>query len=452
MKLIADLSGVLFLVDPLPIPERLKLPLETVRPLGGILLSIFAAYVVSCALIKRPLQVLHWDFNLPSCRMAFLQTIVASVDMLLAASVLYILLPPSIETSYWHFLAVYLLASVAALISHVPGGLGVLELVLLLLLSPDEPQHLIGALLAFRAIYFLLPLAIGLIGFGITEFLSRGDDPRRTAAAIGRWTTIVGPRLITISVFVAGIVLLFSGAMPPSEGRMTILRRLLPLPIIEVSHFAGSLIGMLLLLLARGLQRRIETAYYLTVTLLAAGIVVSLLKGFDFEEAFILAVMLSIMLPVFYQVSEDQLSLYVEMGLSVIKIGEEARVHLPDFTLEGHDKRNLRRSLKRLSEMGCDFSVIPQPEVRAILPELRKISDDWLGQKNAAEKGFSLGFFTEDYVADFPVAVIKVEGRITAFANIWVTAEKRELSVDLMRYDAHAPSGVMEYLFLQIVQ
>ncbi|MBJ42111.1 MAG: hypothetical protein CMJ80_02235 [Planctomycetaceae bacterium] len=209
---------------------------------------------------------------------------------------------------------------------------------------------------------------------------------------------------------------------------------------------------MLLLLLARGLQRRIETVYYLTVTLLAAGIVVSLLKGFDFEEAFILAVMLSIMLPVFYQVSEDQLSLYVEMGLSVIKIGEEARVHLPDFTLEGHDKRNLRRSLKRLSEMGCDFSVIPQPEVRAILPELRKISDDWLGQKNAAEKGFSLRFFTEDYVADFPVAVIKVEGRITAFANIWVSAEKRELSVDLMRYDAHAPSGVMEYLFLQIMQ
>lgn len=617
------LGGVLFVIEPITLPDRLHLPLATSRPLGLILISLLATYLGLCAFRRSPIKIHRWEFSLPSARLSLLQTLIASIDMLLAASVLFVLLPGSIDVSFWHFVTIYLLATVAALISHVPGGLGVLELFLLVLLSPDEPQHLVGALLAFRFVYFLLPLAAGLIGYGLTELLAGGFATRKTAASLGRWTTLIGPRLLTLAVFAAGVVLLVSGAVPSSEGRMAVVRSFLPLPIIEVSHFVGSIIGVLLLVLSRALQRRIETAYYATVALLGGGIIVSLLKGFDYEEAIVLTCMLAILLParsqfyrrgalltdrfsprwmlaiglvlastlwlllmaykqvgyrqelwwqfafdaqaprslralagvaitvlivgvirllrsksplpelptegemelataivekspnidanlarlgdkrflfnetqnafimfgaegqswiamgdpigpvgaaaelawqfremcdaggrwpIFYQVSEDRLPMYVEMGLAVIKIGEEAHVHLPDFTLEGHSKRNLRRAIKKITELGCTFSVVPQSQVRELLPELRQISDAWLSEKNAAEKGFSLGFFDEEYVAGCPVAVLRHESRIVAFANLWMGADKSEFTIDLMRYYPDAPSGVMEYLFVQIMQ
>src|SRR6202795_3140487 len=75
------------------------------------------------------------------------------------------------------------------------------------------------------------------------------------------------------------------------------LKNLLPLPVIEFSHFFGSLVGVTLLLLARGLQRRIDAAYMLTSVLLAAGIIFSLAKGVDFEEALLLAIMLAALIP-----------------------------------------------------------------------------------------------------------------------------------------------------------
>ena len=59
---------------------------------------------------------------------------------------------------------------------------------------------------------------------------------------------------------------------------------------------------------------------------------------------------------------------------------------------------------------------------------------------------------TDDaYLSHFPVALVRVGGRVVAFANLWVGAEREELSVDLMRYDAAAPEGVMEYLFIELM-
>ncbi|GIW83280.1 MAG: hypothetical protein KatS3mg105_5087 [Gemmatales bacterium] len=92
-------------------------------------------------------------------------------------------------------------------------------------------------------------------------------------------------------------MLLFSGATPAAHGRMRLIRDILPLPVVEVSHLLGSVAGMLLILLAHSVQRRIETAYYAVVALLSGGIVFSLLKGFDYEEAIILGVMLLIFAP-----------------------------------------------------------------------------------------------------------------------------------------------------------
>jgi phosphatidylglycerol lysyltransferase len=86
------------------------------------------------------------------------------------------------------------------------------------------------------------------------------------------------------------------------------------------------------------------------------------------------------------------------------------------------------------------------------LPELRAVSEGWLAERSAAEKGFSLGFFDETYVARFPVAIIERNGEILAFANLWAGAGRSELSLDLMRHRKDAPAEVMESLVVHLMQ
>jgi phosphatidylglycerol lysyltransferase len=421
---------------------------------------------------------------------------------------------------------------------------------------------------------------------------------------------------------VGGAILLLSGATPAVKGRLAWLHDFLPLPIVEVSHFLGSLAGVALLVLARGLQRRLDVAYHLTLAVLAAGAVFSLLKGADYEEAGILTAMLVALLPsrryfyrkasllqesfsltwlvsiaavvfaslwlgffaykhveytselwwrfalfgdaprflrasvgvvvvllgvslarllraapapsprssgdavaevativaasedaaanlaflgdksflisasghsfvmyatsgrswvamgdpmgreeegaelvwefrelsdrhggwtVFYEVGRKNLHLYLELGLMLLKLGEEARVPLADFTLEGGGRKGLRYQLRKLEKEGASFEVAPSERVPALLPELRAISDRWLQGKRAREKGFSLGRFDEAYLRHFPVALVRDRGRLVAFANIWASAAKHELSVDLMRHLPDAPAGVMDYLFTSLL-
>jgi phosphatidylglycerol lysyltransferase len=90
-------------------------------------------------------------------------------------------------------------------------------------------------------------------------------------------------------------------------------------------------------------------------------------------------------------------------------------------------------------------------DVGAVLPELRLVSDNWLESRAAAEKGFSLGFFDEPYMKQFPVAVVTREERIQAFATLWPGPQREELSIDLMRYHHDAPKGVMEALLSHLL-
>jgi phosphatidylglycerol lysyltransferase len=89
--------------------------------------------------------------------------------------------------------------------------------------------------------------------------------------------------------------------------------------------------------------------------------------------------------------------------------------------------------------------------VPGILPELRQISDEWLAAKATGEKGFSLGFFDDEYVSRYPVGVLERGGRIEAFANIWEGAEHIDASIDLMRYRTDAPRDAMQGLFVHLL-
>jgi len=116
---------------------------------------------------------------------------------------------------------------------------------------------------------------------------------QRTKRAAAR----IAPTMIAAMAFVAGAVLLLSGSLPAAVGRLALVQRLFDLPVIEVSHFLASLVGAALLVIASGLQRRLNAAWWVTVGLLGAGALLSLLKGWDFEEALVLATVLLLLLP-----------------------------------------------------------------------------------------------------------------------------------------------------------
>jgi len=155
--------------------------------------------------------------------------------------------------------------------------------------------------------------------------------------------------------------------------------------------------------------------------------------------------------PVFYEIGKEHLHHYADFGLSFVKLGEEARVELEHFTLDGSRGSKLRQTVRRLEKDGGSFRIVPASDVPGILDQLQTVSDDWLNAKAGAEKGFSLGTFDPEYLARFPMAVIEFQGAIVAFANLWEGPDHDELSIDLMRYSRAAPSSAMEALLTHLL-
>jgi phosphatidylglycerol lysyltransferase len=154
---------------------------------------------------------------------------------------------------------------------------------------------------------------------------------------------------------------------------------------------------------------------------------------------------------VFYQTGTAYLPGYLDLGAVPVKLGDEARVPLAQFGLEGKARAGLRQTVNRLGRAGLEFDIVPRALVPAIMPEMQVVSDRWLKTRHAKEKRFSLGYFQPDYLHRCDVAVLRHGGAIVAFANLWQAAGRKELSLDMMRYDPAAPKGVMEYLTIHLM-
>jgi phosphatidylglycerol lysyltransferase len=613
------LGGIFFLATPPEIPPSIHLPFASIRLLGIVLLLPAIGYMLWIAIRREPIRIKQWEFELPSAGLFVAQVATSCLDWIIAAAVLYILLPDSLPLTFGRFLCIFLLAQIAGVASNVPGGIGIFEAIILVFLAPFfSASAILGALVAFRVIYYLLPLLVAILLLGTHEVVEKREGVVKAWRIFGRWAPGIAPQLLAFTTFVGGAVLLFSGATPTLPGRLGFLRRVVPLPIVELSHFFGSITGAALLLLARGLQRRLDAAYHLTVGVLGIGILFQIFKGGDFEEAIILAVMLFALVasrrhfyrkasllnegfgpgwiaaiilvlisfawlgffsykhveysrdlwwhfsfradaprflrasvgvvgvlllfsiqrllrpapeepdpptmeevekaaailrseansqanlallgdkpllfspsgnaflmygvegrswiamgdpigpddekqeliwsfrelcdlhagwPVFYEVQRQNLHFYLDLGLTLLKIGEEARVPLEGFSLDGGDRKWMRKMQRRLEADGCAFEII---DSASVIEELRVISDAWLAEKKTREKGFSLGFFSEQYIRRCQVAVVRREHQIVAFANLWEGAGD-ELSVDLMRHLPDAPAGVMDYMFVNLI-
>ena len=554
--------------------------------------------------------------RLPNGRLALLQLLITALDVAAAATVLYLLLPET--PPFGAFLLVYLLALAAGVLSHVPGGVGVFEAILLAAFADTlGAAPLAAALLLYRLIYVVLPLLLACV-------LLLANEARRllfAQQALRAASGLAAP-VLSILVFLSGVVLLFSGVTPEIDGRLEHMGFLIPHRLIDASHFGASLIGVLCLLLAQGLRRRLSAAWLLTIVLLLVGAVLSLLKGFDWEEASLLtfttallatfrrsfyrpsrllgqplspaylvgsacvvgasiwlllfayqdvpyskqlwwqftlnadaprglraalgsAVLLVIVVltwllrtarpvihlpneeellkanrillasdqpdgglaltgdkalllhpndnaflmyarrgrslvalydpigpaqeraemiwqfrdlcdlhharPVFYQVRAENLPFYMDIGLTAIKLGEEARVDLRRFDLEakGKEMKDLRYTWNRGGRDGLTLEV--HEPGHAPLEELKVISDAWLSGKNVREKGFSLGRFSPDYLRHFRIALIRFQGQPVAFANLLETHSNELASLDLMRAHPQAPKLTMEFMMLGLI-
>ena len=240
---------------------------------------------------------MSWSFELPvpSPAIAAGQWLLSAVEWALAGAVLYVLLPSG-SPPFLEFIGIFLVAILIGMASHVPGGLGVFEGLMVLLLKPYLTSgQVLPALAVYRAVYYLLPLVIAVIGLVADEARERRAAAARIGVVLGQLTEQLTPRVLAVFTFLAGLVLLFSGATPAAAGRLELLNRVVPIGVIEASHLLGSVAGAALLILSQGLARRLDAAYYLTSTTIVAGMAASLLKGFDYEEAVLLLLVLFVL-------------------------------------------------------------------------------------------------------------------------------------------------------------
>jgi phosphatidylglycerol lysyltransferase len=157
--------------------------------------------------------------------------------------------------------------------------------------------------------------------------------------------------------------------------------------------------------------------------------------------------------PAFYEVGSEQLSHYRAMGWHWIQIGEEAIVNLSKFHLKGKSNQSLRTAINRLTKTGHRFIVYEPPNSAELIAKLKPVSDEWLKQKNGSEKQFSIAWFDRDYLQSYKIAVVyDANDRIVAFSNLLSGYNKKEVTIDLMRYRADVENGTMEYLFVSLLQ
>jgi phosphatidylglycerol lysyltransferase len=618
---LAILFPVIAVIDE-PALVGLGLPPETSLAFGLAGLLLAGGYLVLGRLVRRPVRVFGFALRIPGPAMGLAQIVLSIADLCLAAAVLYLCFPFAHGADYPHVLAVFVVALTAGFISHVPGGLGVFDTIVLVGLRDHVPgDAILAGLLVFRVVYFLLPLLVAGALFGAVEAMQARRRLARISQDLGAWIAPGAPLVLAGCTFVAGAVLLFSNATPERHHKLRLLYEVLPLSVVEASHFLGSVIGVLLVLIAARLQRRSHGAWLLTLVLLAAGAAASLLKGLDWPQALLLLAFFLALLasrdefyqrsalvaerftpswflaigvvlgsafwlglfsykhlggnqlwwhfalygdasrfvrasvavavialveaarrllgtvrlrsalpspralaqaaeivarspdsraslallgdkallfhpagdafliygvrrrswialgdpvgprerwrdlfaalcaeasrhggwPMFYGVSAAGARICSHLGLAVRKIGEEAVVPLDGFGEERFDPE-LRAELAPLRAAGLDFAVLDPAAVAPLAPRLKAIAEAWLAARGEKERAFAPGAFSPELLHHSRIAIARAGDRIVAFAVVREAAEGGELSVDLVRHAADAPSCILDFVLAETMR
>ena len=156
------IGGMVLIWVPIELPADISLPFGT-QTLGVVLISLMVAYSLICFLWRKPWPIGELHLRPPRPGLMFVQASVAAVDLLISATALYLVLPADSVVPFAQVLAAYLVAIGVAMMTQVPGGLGVLEVILLTLLKGSVGDTVLASVLIFRVLYYWLPLLAGMI-------------------------------------------------------------------------------------------------------------------------------------------------------------------------------------------------------------------------------------------------------------------------------------------------
>lgn len=619
---LAGTGGLAALVEARPIADLLGWSPEVLRGAAAAALATATSLLIFG--LRGQIQIGGFALAAPTKTLAATQLALTSIRLIGAATALWLLLPPT-QVSFFSFAAIFSAATALGAVSHIPGGVGVFELAVLWAFRGRASSDAVAAaLLAYRGVYYVLPLVLSAALFaffevGVAVAAPRPSRDERLARAAAR----LSPTFIGVMAFAAGVMLLVSGATPTFDHRLATLSQHVPLWAVESSHFFGSLIGVLLLFVARGLFDRRDGAWRLAVVLVFVSLGFSLAKGLAFGEAGFLTILTILLLatrqqfrrptsmldqpftlgwftavgviiaaafgilflafdhagaaardlwwqfefdaqapralrallgasvlafgfgvrellrapkgmapspseselalaakiirsqdrsdavlalmgdksflfspsgltllmfrkrgrswialhdPIgprgewgelikrfirqahvhggraaFYQIRPDSLPFYLDAGLTVMKLGEDARVPLKSFSLRGGAAAHLRYALKRGERDGLTFELIPPDRVASHMDALQSISAEWLEARTGDEKGFSVAAFEPSFVERHFVGLVREHGEPIGFASVMTTDAKGEASVGLMRNARNASPYTMEFLFTRLI-
>jgi phosphatidylglycerol lysyltransferase len=283
-------------IAPSALAHALSLSAATVRwsACGLLILAILAVFAVKQR--TATLRIGRWRMRLPSAPNLLGQAALTAIDIVAAAGVLWLVLPAS-RPDFASFIPIYSAALVLGAASHVPGGLGVFELAMLSALRGTIPaSELAGALLVYRAVYFLSPMCVAAALLAVHEIKNARAGLRDTAVqpaveAAARLT----PAVLALLVFIVGAVMIFSGATPAFHSRLALLESTVPLWVVEGANFLSSVAGVILLFVARGLLHRLDGAWWVTLVLATLGLVFVLASGVAIGEATLISFVVAIL-------------------------------------------------------------------------------------------------------------------------------------------------------------
>ena len=219
----------------------------------------------------------------------------AGADLVAAGACLYVLLPPDSNVTFIQFLPTYLMAMVAVVLTHVPGGAGVLEVVILHL-TTASPQNVFAALLCFRVIYYLLPLLLAAILFAFYEIRQQTNSGVLMNA--GRWMRAFAPTIMAFAAFAGGMILCFTALIPTSPEQMLWMQTHVPAGVSVLAAALGGLSGVALLFYATGMVHRQTQSFKIVLCALVIGMLAVLLESFNWIVAILLAIIFLVTLSV----------------------------------------------------------------------------------------------------------------------------------------------------------
>jgi len=291
------LGGVGALLAGATISDLVAIPRPVVTGLGAAAVAVPVALIAAGGAKAIPLKLWRFVCQWPGRRAVLVQVVLVAIDVLAAGVSLWVLMPDA-PIGFVGFLSIYSVAMLLGVIGHTPGGLGVFEAAVIFALgSAVPPGAAVAALLAYRAIYFILPLLVsaGLLAFVEARGLAIRLTPRLAERPTRRMTQLA-PVYLAVITFAIGVMLVVSGATPAFQTRLAILQAGLPLWAVEGSQLLASVVGVLLLFVAHGLLRRLDAAWWMAVMLAVAGLGLSLAKGLAFFEAGLLACLIVLLI------------------------------------------------------------------------------------------------------------------------------------------------------------